>query len=212
MQPDQIRTVVDFRTFVRSLATTTAASYSGTLEAYLRALWRLIQQQRDVPFSYALFGRLLADAFTTAPLPFDEQWLAYQSPPEELSQHTEQIADDYAFVQEMILYQIADLHRMASAGTLTQPGHILWLGVESPTGHTWYNFQVASFLECASASLVDEDAAAGRDIQEGSSGLAVGNICSLTSFYRITTPCAKTTLCAICPKSRRNSFVLPDVE
>src|SRR5689334_25375583 len=102
MQPASIHTVVDFRTYVRELVDTTAQTYTGTLESYLRALWSLIQHHRQTPCSYSLFGQLLRDAFTTEPVPFDERWMAYQSPPDELLYDSDQIEDDYLFVQKMV--------------------------------------------------------------------------------------------------------------
>ncbi len=39
------------------------------------------------------------------------------------------------------------------------PAHSRSIGSESPTGHTWYNFDPLSYLECALAgmSACDED-------------------------------------------------------
>jgi hypothetical protein len=172
MRAEDIQTVVDFHRFVSHLVDTAAMSYRGTLEAYLvdtaamsyrgtleaylSALWSLVQQHRTTPTSYALFGQLLADAFTSTPPPFDEQWLTYDAPPEEVGIDPAEVADGFVFVQNLLLYQIADLHRMRAAGLLDQPGHILQMGVTSPTGETWYNCSPVSFLGGASILLPDE--------------------------------------------------------
>jgi hypothetical protein len=54
------------------------------LEEYLRALWVLIEKHKNTTVSFALLAQLLADALKQQPAPFDESWLRYESPPEEL--------------------------------------------------------------------------------------------------------------------------------
>ncbi len=152
MTESKVETVGDFRRFVEKLVTAKASSYQGSLEDYLRSLWKLIQQRRNEPVSYRLLSSLLDEAFSAAPAPFDEDWLIYTKPP--LMLDPDQVQDDFAQVRDLILYQIADLHQLKSNGTLDQPGHILWLGVKSPhSNHFWYNFHVASYLASAVQGL-----------------------------------------------------------
>jgi len=57
----------------------------------------------------------------------------------------------FTVLQQMICYQIADLHRMAQAGLLENKWRSF--GIDSPTGHRWYNFDPSSYLHCAVQSL-----------------------------------------------------------
>lgn len=153
----QITTISDFRRFVKSLVETEADSFKGSLEKYLRSLWGLIQKHKDSSVSYGVLGQLLAEGFTAQPVPFDDNWLRYDAPPEELrARDLKQVKDDYDFVRKMILYQIADLHQMKSAGLLDKSPQELYFGIDSPTGYRWYNFHPASYLDCASQSLMSD--------------------------------------------------------
>ena len=114
-----------------------------TLEEYLRALWLLVQAHRQEPVTWAVISELLTAAFSAEPAAFDQSWLRYKSPP--FSQKRE----GFAYLQHMLLYQIADLHRMREAGTLNFDATTLYFGVDSPTGHRWYNFEINGFFECA---------------------------------------------------------------
>ncbi|MBI1881053.1 MAG: hypothetical protein HYR94_22975 [Chloroflexi bacterium] len=149
MNSQQIKTQSDFRTFIANLIETKAASYQGTLEDYLRSLWKLIQQQCDEPASFALLANLLEEAFSTEPIPFDESWLSYTGPPAMV--YPDQTSDDFGYVRDVILYQIADLHRLRLMGALDQPS---WFGIKSPScNHYWYNFYPETYLGCAIQGL-----------------------------------------------------------
>lgn len=134
---------------LRTLADVQAAipwdqPHDRSLEEYLRALWRLVQTHRNEQVSWTLIGSILTQAFTTEPLAFDPHWLHYDAPPLQ-----EDVPDPYAYLQQMVLYQIADLHQMQNAGTFSLSRAILYGGVDSPTGHRWYNFSTESYFECA---------------------------------------------------------------
>jgi hypothetical protein len=147
----------DFLNAVSELDNTTAeTAYTGSLEEYLRALWQLLQSHEQDQPSYALFGQLLAKAFITEPAAFDSTWLAYQSPPEDFLLEPYQVADPFAVLRHLLLYQIADLRRMQEAGMLDNPG--VFLGVTSPTGYSWYNFSPEGFLSCAARGSQDAGA------------------------------------------------------
>lgn len=147
-----IETASDFRAFVEDLAETEAVSYQGSLEDYLRSLWTLIQDQHDDLVSFALLASLLEKAFSTQPASFDKHWLTYTRPPSMV--YPNQVLDDFGYLRDVILYQIADLHRLNSTGDLDKPPHILWLGVQSPTcGHFWYSFHPESYLKSAVQGL-----------------------------------------------------------
>ena len=142
MEPTHIKTIGDFRDYVLFLAAGKATTTSRSLEEYLRALWGLIQHAQAKPVTFALLGHLLDEAFVVEPLPFDEAWLQYDAPPH-LSEETDN-ARAFSVLQHMICYQIADLHRIASANLLENK--LRFLGIDSPTGYTWYNFDPSGYL------------------------------------------------------------------
>ena len=86
--------------------------------------------------SYALFACLLRESFTSPPAEFGASWLGITKP---LSEKAD--VDDFEAVEQVLLFQIADLNRM---------GEDIWgdphryLGRTSPTGNTWYNFDPAT--------------------------------------------------------------------
>src|SRR5260221_11967935 len=149
MELEQINTARDFITFLRELAPR-AGDYSGSLEEYLRAVHYLTATHQEEPATWRLLAQILADALSTTPQPFDPNWLEYTAPPEAVVEDPEAtIADPFAALQQMLRYQIADLHRMAEVGTINHPQR--YFGIDSPTGNRWYNFEPQTFLECASA-------------------------------------------------------------
>jgi hypothetical protein len=151
MEPSHIKTIGDFREYLLLLANGKATTTSRSLEAYLRALWGLIQQAQAHQVTHALLGQLADDAFLAEPLPFDENWLQYDAPPH---LHETDNAQTFSVLQHMICYQIADLHCMDQAHLLENK--LRFFGIDSPTGYTWYNFDPSSYLECAA-----------RGVQEG---------------------------------------------
>jgi hypothetical protein len=58
------------------------------------------------------------------------------------------------YVERMLLYQIADLHRMATGGQLGDPYRNF--GLASSASNYWYNFETVDFLECAAAGLASQ--------------------------------------------------------
>lgn len=150
MNAQDVKTYGDFGRFLSELAQFTAATYDHSLEAYLSALWTLVQPHQHTEPSFTLFAELLKAACFQAPPPFDPDWLRYTEYPSP-SLTGDHVGDYFAELQQTLLFHIADLHRMAEAGTLDAPGR--WFGIDSPTGHRWYNFEVADFLEAASAPI-----------------------------------------------------------
>ncbi len=155
MDSSQIQTIGDFRRFVLFLADVRAPGTARSLEEYLRGLWHLIQQAQAEPVTYALLGQLLQDAFLAEPLPFQETWLQYEAPP---ALDEDENGESFSVLQQLICYQIADLHRMAQAGLLENKWR--FLGIDSPTGHRWFNFDPSSYLtRCATLKKVAREAA-----------------------------------------------------
>jgi len=159
----QVETLEDFIRYVRFLASGVASTSTRSLEEYLRALWSLLlQYPQDGKITYLRFAGALDQAFLVDPLPFDEAWLQYTAPPDMIRTRPnvalrQEKNSVFAVFERMICYQIADLHRMKEAGMLDKSPNILYLGLQSPTGHSWYNFEPASFLECATAGFSDND-------------------------------------------------------
>lgn len=149
MDPSRIKNTADFRRYILQLAEETTTG--RTLDEYLRALWNVIQQAREQQVTYALIGQLLRDAFQAEPLPFNKFWLEYNEPPD---LHNVKDEEPYSVLQKTIGYQIADLHRMDEAGMLKNESR--FMGLISPTGHPWYNFDPPSYLKSAVESLKED--------------------------------------------------------
>jgi hypothetical protein len=160
IDPSHIKNTRDFRSYVLLLADGIATTTTRSLEEYLQALWSLIQHAQDQPVTYAMLGQLLHDAFLTEVPPFDEMMLQYEAPPDlDDDEAPPDLNDDengepFTTLQQMICYQIADLHRMAQTGLLENP--LRYYGIDSPTGHRWFNFAPASYLQCAAQSLQED--------------------------------------------------------
>lgn len=146
-----ILTVDKFTEFTDMLSE--KANGERSLETYLSALWKLLDANRNATPSWELFADLLERAFDEEPSPFNVEWLNYTSPPD-IDVNVDQ---GFQLVQNMVLYQIADLHAMAEAGTLTIDPKFLYLGVDSPNGHRWFNLNIRLFLKCASPTYDSTD-------------------------------------------------------
>jgi hypothetical protein len=140
----EIITVGDFRVFLESLG---EKPYHDSLENYLRTLLALVQENRRNKVTFSLLAQLILAAYSGEPLPFEEKWLTYSSPPDVSLKER----GDYEYLRQMMLYQIADLHLMEEAGILDDPPQ--YFGVNSPTGHRWYNFDPQSYFSCAGSGL-----------------------------------------------------------
>lgn len=110
---------------------------------------------------------MLAEAFVTQPAAFDQTWLRYEQPLDYNYQDGQYVLYEYDGYQEKIieedvdalqilkhtiLFQIADLHRMQGDQLENE---FRYLGLQSPTGNSWYNFDVFSYLSCAMHGMSD---------------------------------------------------------
>ena len=118
-----------------------------TLEDYLRALWRLVQEHRAADVTYEWVLSALRRSFTVDPAPYEQAWLQFTDPPDEI-----RVPDEFEFLRRTLLFQIADLRRMV--GNQLDNPHA-GLGVHSPTGNDWYNFAPLVYLERAMQGFVD---------------------------------------------------------
>ncbi len=122
------------------------------LERYLRALLPICEVHKNKQPSMALFAEVLREAFEGEPTPPDPAWVKIESPPimdldisniEDVAnlELTEKAPDspeqDFHFFKQVVEFQISDIRRMKIQGVDMREQIF---GVESPTGHNWYNF------------------------------------------------------------------------
>jgi len=118
-----------------------AGKSSRTLEEFLRALLRLARQYQNLPsLTTSEFLRLLSDALDADPLPFDPRWA------EEYNKEAGS-ANDFTHWKTTVSQQVVDLREMADAGTLEDK--LRYFGVSAPRGARWLNFDISTYLECA---------------------------------------------------------------
>ena len=120
---------------------------NGDLEAYLLALYGVVEQYKEIPFSPTLCLDLLKEAFSAKTATYEEQWTSIRSMPEE----TEHLSA-FAYTQAVILFQIAELHRMKGKELHNE---MRSFGITSETGYDWYNFTPLDLLECGARGLCD---------------------------------------------------------
>lgn len=148
-----------------------ARSASWSLSAFLRALWKVSGPLRD---REGVEPDDVAAMFTAAalspPPPFDPAWRT-----KDLSLTGDEPAD-HADWERVLLSQLADLEDFAES----PPGPRARFGVDAPrpsgsgrraTPARWYNFDPATYLECAVAgSIGGWDAADGARVPLADSG------------------------------------------
>jgi hypothetical protein len=117
------------------------------LEAYLLALYGVVEQYKEIPFSPTLCLELLKEAFSAKTATYEEQWTSIRTMPEE----TEYLSA-FAYTQAVILFQIAELHRMKDKELHNE---MRSFGITSETGYDWYNFTPLDLLECGARGLCD---------------------------------------------------------
>src|SRR5688572_2471134 len=157
----------NFRGFVMHLLETQKGSYKGSLEEYLRSLWLVVNDSKDHELNYSRLADILKKAFSVEPPPFDEQWLSFEKPVSWNSRNNGYVIEtlenfqvkivasdvpDFDILKSVLLFQIADLYRMRDNQLKNKHRY---LGVASPTGDTWYNFDVFTYLECGTRGIGD---------------------------------------------------------
>ena len=137
------------------------------LETYLLALFLLVEQNREEEMTFGLLLELLSKAFISEPIIFQEEWLNCSELPNEnimsrkftnsqLKDSIDKIAvsntSGFDFTIEVLKFQIAELHKMRGK-------QLEWKekygGINSETGHRWYNFDPLTNLECGAACILD---------------------------------------------------------
>jgi len=150
MYIEQVSTAYDFIAFDRGLLEM-ASSCRRSLEVYLSALLRSVSRLRDQQPTWNLLALTLAWAFEDTPQNFNRAWLLQTEPPASVAQPGNMRTDSFEDLVQLLRFQIADLHRMAQSGKFEEP--ICEDGIESLTGHRWFNFNPASFLESAANAM-----------------------------------------------------------
>jgi hypothetical protein len=148
MNASAVKTSADFVHFIKDLVD--REIFIGSLEEYLRALWTILSAKRDIEPSWSFFANCLHEAFFVPASDFDEAWMDYEKPP---ALNNDTAKNNFACVEKMLLYQIADFQRIKNAKLIENAGQFAFLGISSPTKNTWYNFSVESFLEGATAGF-----------------------------------------------------------
>lgn len=114
-----------------------------TLEEYLRALLELADPYRaEAALPVAQFFTLLDEAFTAEVAVFNPEWRS-------LYPDTYDEDEGFEAWQATLIRQVVDLREMAEQGMLEDPYR--YLGINSPRGRRWYNFDPGAFLECGLA-------------------------------------------------------------
>ena len=116
------------------------------LESYLRGLLAAAGTLSSRPaFSIDEMLGLLQTATTIEPATFDEEWLLRDPPPYEDAQ-------DFQGWSDELIAQIVDLREMSEAGIMDNEER--YFGIDSSRGRRWYNFDTATYLECAAAGSI----------------------------------------------------------
>ena len=163
----EIQNKTDLMNFIIQTIHDYEDSYNGSLEEYLRSVWMLINKYKEHNVSYSLIGSIIREAFHTSPAEFQSTWLDYTTPPpfQEVMSTRNNITKsssnlnkhkkvDFNLLKRTILFQIADLHRMKDNELKNE---MRFFGIVSPTGNSWYNFDIFSYLECAIRGIQDRD-------------------------------------------------------
>lgn len=147
MKIESIKTAHQFAVYIRDVSK--KLDYKGNLRQFLSALATLISKHKNSEPSWALLATLIQDAISASLPELTIDTKKHLQPPD--LEESQGRVKDFAILQQMINYQIADLQRMADAGTLEN--EYRYFGIDSPTGNRWYNFDVDAYLECASSGV-----------------------------------------------------------
>lgn len=126
-----------------------------SLEEFLRSVWNTILIHQHGEPSASLFVQIISEAWDGDSGEFDSEWLKIQESADGIEFTTQKQMNDFDYLRGTILYQIADLRRMRNAGYFERGANVLFMGVQSPTGATWYNLSPKSFLECGTRGMKD---------------------------------------------------------
>lgn len=139
------------------------------LEEYLLAIYGKVLEYKEEKLTYDLVIKIIAEAFTSSPVEFKEEWLNCNTAPDEniiskkftnpeFSQSIDKTnyskLEPFEFTIETLKFQIAELHKMRGKQLENEERYF---GVNSETGHRWYNFDPFGNLECGVNCMNDND-------------------------------------------------------
>lgn len=109
------------------------------LEAYLRSLISLLNDRAtpEAPDIHELLF-LLDRAFETRPADLEEAWRKTSEPAD---------GESRTAVIDLLRRQVLDLRDLEKTGGIDDP--LRYFGLDAPSGARWYNFEAATYLECA---------------------------------------------------------------
>jgi hypothetical protein len=137
------------------------------LEAYLSALYSLTEKHGAEEMTDELFFQLLAGAFVEKPIEFQKEWLDCNAPPhdnglirkftnpefkDDLDRTFHSTEEGVEFTLGVLTFQIAELHKMRKKQLKDT---YRYFGINSETGHRWYNFDPFTNLECGARCMAD---------------------------------------------------------
>ena len=131
------------------------------LEEWLSALLLLVEKNKDEELNAEKLLNLFDTVFTSEAAAFENAWLKIKvSPAEELGylkpckqsfvQHLK--VSPAEFSMNVIKFQIGELHHMRNNQVQNLQRY---MGLESGTGHDWYNWDPHSILMCGTQCLMD---------------------------------------------------------
>ena len=128
------------------------------LEAYLLALYSLVENHQTETIDAGLLVDLLSTAFSSDPAVFQDEWLSHETEPHEngitrkftnpeikndLDRDFRTNIQGVEFTLEVLRFQIAELHKMRGKQLENE---YRYFGIRSETGNEWYNFDPFSIL------------------------------------------------------------------
>lgn len=143
------------------------------LEEYLLAIYKNIDDNKDIyfkeQFSLELAFEILKESFTSEPAVFDEKWLEINVPPNSdrtcrkftnpqikgsIDKNIIYSMNGIEYTLEVLKFQIAELHKMRGKQL---DNELRYFGVVSETGHSWYNFDPVTNIECGIRCMEDNE-------------------------------------------------------
>ena len=139
------------------------------LEEYLLALYEKVIEYKEEKLTYDLAIKIISESFTSNAVEFQENWLNCTIPPDEniinkkftnpeISQSIDKTnhsqLEPFEFTIETLKFQIAELHKMRGKQL---DNEYRYFGINSETGHRWYNFDPFGNLECGVNCMQDND-------------------------------------------------------
>lgn len=144
-----------------------------SLETYLLAVYKNLEDNYSVYIeekpSLDLILCILKESFTSQPALFDASWLAITMPPdpnrmnrkftnpdieEEFDKTNISGTFGFDFTIEVLRFQISELHKMQGKQLEDE---YRYFGIDSETGHRWYNFDPFTNLSCGVHCMDDNE-------------------------------------------------------